>query len=429
MTDGDDSSEDEESGLGSGWEERQEMTPEEGYALVKIDKMKPPGEALMKLGEYKSLNEISMRPATEWADYVVYDSDGRAYTHDDLPDPVPIDRANELREEVSTAPKRVDVEAIGDLVQTDGPTVQQTALRALNDVVETRPEDVLDLLPVLTPRLESDDHTVRCETLYCLAELANQYPRQLTPVADDVIDFLDAEADEEVLMGTIPYIVAVAEVEPRAVVDTVPKLAALLQADIEFKGKVVDALLMIAKVYPESVLPVASELVSYIEPENSVNQVAALAAVGHIAKEYPNAAESALPTVIELLDAEAYRVRANAAGLLAELADQYPESVRSAVPRVIDLLDDEDEKVRYNATSILAHVAKAYPDDVEAATEPLIDALDEEFSYSRLNACWALGYLEAMQARDALESVRHSDQNEEVRDAAEQALQRIDQDE
>lgn len=425
MSNGDDSSEGEKSGLGSGWEERQEMTPDEGYVLVQIDKMKPPGEALMKLGEYKSLHEISMRPATEWVDYVVYDSEGQAYTHDDIPDPAPIDRAKELREEASTDPKRVDVEEIGDLVQTDGPTVQQTALRALNDVVETRPEDIIDLLPVLTPRLKSDDHTVRCETLYCLAELADQYPRQLTPVAYDVIDFLDAEASEEVLMGAIQYIVAVADAEPRAVVDTAPKLAAFLQADIELKGKVVDALSMIAKSYPEAVLPVAPELISSIEPENSANQVAALAAVGHIAKEYPNVAESALPTVTELLDAEAYRVRANAAGLLAELANQYPESVRSAVPRVTELLDDEDEKVRYNATSILAHVAKAYPDDVEPATEPLIYALDEEFTYSRLNACWALGYLKAEPAQDALESVRHSDQDEEVRDAAEQALRRI----
>jgi HEAT repeat protein len=118
-------------------------------------------------------------------------------------------------------------------------------------------------------------------------------------------------------------------------------------------------------------------------------------------------------------------LRANAAGLLADLSDEYPEKVRSSVPRAIELLDDDDEKVRYNATSILARVAKQYPEDVEPAIPSLIDTLDDDFEYSRGNACWALGYLEADVALDALKE-RQTDSSEEVRSAANQAIQLIE---
>lgn len=82
--------------------------------------------------------------------------------------------------------------------------------------------------------------------------------------------------------------------------------------------------------------------------------------------------------------------------------------------------------MRYNATSIFARVANQYPEDVEPAIPSLIDALDEDFEYARGNACWALGYLEAESALAALEELRESDSSEEVRYAAEQAVQMIE---
>lgn len=83
MTEEEDSAE-EKTGLKAGAEERRSMYPDEGYALVEIDMMRFPGEALTKLAEYDSLEEISMPEATDLIDYVVYDSEGRAYTHEDL---------------------------------------------------------------------------------------------------------------------------------------------------------------------------------------------------------------------------------------------------------------------------------------------------------------------------------------------------------
>lgn len=83
MSEGEDPTE-EKTDLEAGAEERRSMYPDEGYALVEIDMMRLPGDALTELAEYDSLEEISMPEATDLIDYVVYDSEGRAYTHEDL---------------------------------------------------------------------------------------------------------------------------------------------------------------------------------------------------------------------------------------------------------------------------------------------------------------------------------------------------------
>lgn len=92
-----------------------------------------------------------------------------------------------------------------------------------------------------------------------------------------------------------------------------------------------------------------------------------------------------------------------------------------------NFLDEDYEKNRYNATSILAHVAKEHPADVEPAVEPLIEILEtEEFAYARSNACWALGYVAAPAALEALEERLEDDPDEEVREAAAFAIHEVE---
>jgi hypothetical protein len=340
--------------------------------------------------------------------------------------PPTVERAKELRGAVSNTPKQVELGEVRALIEADDPNAQREALLAVDSLIEERPDDALELLPVLVSLLDHDDHLVHVATLFCLSSLAEEYPRQLTIVADRVVELVGPDVDGGVLEGALPYIAAVADVEPRTVIDAAPRLAALLQTDHPCEGQTILALTRIAKVYPDTVAPVADDLLQYVEIDGSNHRVNALAALGHIAKEYPNVAESAIPALLELLDAESYLLRANAAGLLAELADEYPAALRSAVPRIVDLLDDDDEKARYNATSILSRTAQAHPEAVSQATGPLIDALDEEFAYSRSNACWALGHLEAAEARDRLEDLHESDPDEEVRTAAGWALEQLD---
>lgn len=75
----------EDSGMSAGRREREAMYPDEGCVLVRIDYNSPPGDALERVGTYESLDEIGSIPAdTDWEGYVVYDSEGNAYSNEDL---------------------------------------------------------------------------------------------------------------------------------------------------------------------------------------------------------------------------------------------------------------------------------------------------------------------------------------------------------
>jgi HEAT repeat protein len=400
-------------GFDSAEEERQAHYPEKGYNLVEMDMMKPPGEVLTKLYHSLRLSEITIPPTTEPTDYVVYDKDGNAYG----------------RESVSESPDSDGSVNISELVETirtaDGKE-RRIAMARLAKTVEKDPECGLDAIPVLTSELRTFEVELQAETLHILSMVAEEYPEQATPAVNEVISLLDVRADSELNTDAIQIVAAIAEHKPDAVVDAVPTLATLLQADSPAEPTVLTALKRIADVYPDAVVPVTPDLITYIEQGSDSNRIGAIAVLGTLSKDYPDIAEETIPTATELLDAENYMLRANATGLLADLADEYPAEVRSTVPHVIELLDDDDEKVRYNATSILARVAEHYPENVEPAVPSLIDALDEDFEYSRGNACWALGYVGADSALDALEERKQTDSSEEVRTAAEQAIQMIE---
>jgi HEAT repeat protein len=244
---------------------------------------------------------------------------------------------------------------------------------------------------------------------------------------------LRSQLHQTVLETRIPEILnvdychgSIADLNPGAVVDAVPKLAALLQDGSPADATAITAIQRVAGAYSDAVSPITPQLIAYLDGSDETHRIGALAVLGTLSKDYPNVAEETIPTAIELLDADHYKLRANAAGLLADLAEEYPDQVKSVVPQAIELLEDPDEKARYNATSILARVAKADPDTVEPAINPLIDALDEDFAYTRSNACWALCYFKANDAVDRLREVEETDSNEEVRHAASVAVDEIE---
>ena len=392
--------------------EREAHYPEAGYNLVEIDMMSPPGEALTLLSHSLTLSAITIPPATDFEDYVVYDQHGRGYSHDDLHNPPD-----------GTDPDRVD-ELLETVQSSDGKD-QRLALHSLAKTADTDPEACLAAIPVLTTHLEAPDPGVKAEALSALSDIADEYPEQVTPASENVLRLLSPDSDSELLADAISIVAAIADHDPSAVVDAAPKLAALLQDGGPADATAITALQRIAAAYPDAVVPITPQLLTYIEDSDDAHRIGAIAVLGTLSKEYPHIAEETIPMAIELLDAEYYKLRANAAGLLADLADEFPTDVRPVVPKAIELLADDDEKARYNATSILARVAKSHPEDVEAAIEPLITALDDDFSWTRSNACWALGYLEAEQALQRLQELRQDDPEKEVRDAAEFAVHEI----
>ncbi len=392
--------------------ERKAHYPDKGYNLVKIDFMRPPGEALTLLNHSLTLSALTIRSATEFEDFVVYDQHGHGYSHDEVhgsPDATDPDRVAELL----------------DTIQTSNGKAQRLALLRLARAAETNPGTCLSAIPVLATQLGVSEPGVQAEALTALAHIANEHPEHVTPVAEDVISFLTPTTDWELLADAISIVAAIADHDPSAVVDAVPKLAALLQDGSPADATAITALQRIAASYPDAVAPITPQLLTYVEDGDDTQRIGALAVLGMLSKQYPHVAEDTIPTAIELLDATHYKLRANAAGLLADLASEYPTDIRSAVPQATDLLHDDDEKARYNATSILAHIAKTHPDAIEEATEPLVDALDDDFSWTRSNACWALGYIEAEHAVEQLEHLKQHDPEQEVQDAAAFAVHNI----
>lgn len=414
MGDGEHTADEEESWFDAGHREREAHYPDVGFALVEIDLMRAPGEALTTLSRTLYLSDLTVPPSSDLTDYVVYDADGHAYSRADLLDDPGGDDATQA-------------DALADALETGDRRERRLALCHLVELAGTAPGECLDLVPLLTTQLRAVPPDVQAMPLRVVATVGSEYPDQITPAIDAVIESLDPVRDPEVQADAIRVVDAVSEHDPRVVVDAAPRLAALLEDDPPVAGLLLAALTRIAGVDPDAVAPLVPTLLEFIEDDAEQRRIGALSIVGMIAKEYPNVAESSIPVLVELLDAEAYKVRGNAAGTLAELADQYPGELRSVVPRCIELLDEDYEKNRYNATSILARVAKEHPADVEPAVEPLIEVLEtEEFAYARSNACWTLGYVAAPAALEALEERLEDDPDEEVREAAAFAIHEIE---
>ena len=420
MSDSNDSKESEETAsadtddqsYASGAEERQAHYPDVGYNEIEINLGRPPGNALATLRHHLRLSAIRLLPATEFEDYVVYDRHGNGYGHKTL-------NKGESDGTDSGVAELVETTQSGDARD------RRVALLRLADLAEEKPEACLDVLPQLTTTLQTAEPAEQAEALHILSLLAEEFPEQVTPAADEVIKFLTVDRHADIQKDGISFVKAVAERNPGAVVDAVPRLAALLQDGPPAKGTAMNALTRIAKIHPDAVVPVVPQLVTYIEEGDDVHRVGGLAVLGMVSKEYPQVAEDIIPTARSLLDAEDDKVRTNATGLLADFADEYPDEIRPTVPRAVELLSDEEERVRYNATSILARVARKYPGEVEAGIPPLIDSLDDDNPYTRSNACWALGYMASESALERLEELIDTDPDEEVRNAAAFAVSEI----
>lgn len=84
MSGHDNSSDGEDTAFEAGREEREALYPDDGFVLAVINTMKPPGRTLEWAGRSLVLSDIAIPPSNEWADYVVYDADGHAYSRSTL---------------------------------------------------------------------------------------------------------------------------------------------------------------------------------------------------------------------------------------------------------------------------------------------------------------------------------------------------------
>jgi len=401
----DETGNDTESAFESARAEKEAIYPDVGFVLAKIDMMKPPGEALLQLDHGLLLSELTLPPATELTDYVIYDTDGHNYGHQTL-------------EEVEDRVESQEVPGLVADLRSESLRDRRLALFGLSQLAEVDSEACLDAVSVIREELHGSPVDIQVGALAVLQPLVETHPEQVSSVVPAVVSVLDSATESRVQRDAIQFLAAVAEHDASAVVDAVPVLTACLQDGCPAENLALTTLHRVAQEYPDSVVPAASELLDYVADSDDPQRVGALATLGAIAKEYPDVAASTIPHATALLDDDADEVRANATGLLADLADEYPDRLRDVVPRATELLTDPDEKARYNATSILARIAKSSPEAVEPAVDELVDALDDDLEHTRANACWALGYVSATPALARLEEHEQSDPSDEVRTAA-----------
>jgi HEAT repeat protein len=122
--------------------------------------------------------------------------------------------------------------------------------------------------------------------------------------------------------------------------------------------------------------------------------------------------ESCVPYLIRALSSPEVWVRAKAARSLAHLGD------RLAIEPLIAVLRDDSDTVRENAIKALVEMGST------EAIEPLvvIARSTEESTWVRSQAILALGHLRAREAMDLLRMLRDREEDEEVKEAAAEAL-------
>jgi len=228
-----------------------------------------------------------------------------------------------------------------------------------------------------------------------------------------------------------------AETDPESVLNEVPLIEPHLDdPSKEVRENLLVALGKVAQEYPEEVLPLVSRLERRIsdgieeQEQEKTNTAAAQFALGMVAKEYPNVAVENLPRFAELTEIENRYVSTNAMALLGDLADEYRDEVAEYLPRAIEELDAEDERMRCNALLVVTRIAKEYPERVEreVGIDRITEMLDENLERTREHSCWALMYLgeRSEEAVPEIEAVAEDDPSKRVREVAEVALDKIE---
>ena len=143
-----------------------------------------------------------------------------------------------------------------------------------------------------------------------------------------------------------------------------------------------------------------------------------------------------LDALLALADHDDELVRRVAAAGLSDVAEEYRSVHEEPVPRRPELVahaaelvaGSGNERVRYRAGFTLFEFAIERRAVVRDRIPLLRDALGDDYYLVRKEAAGVLGVLGADEAVDDLERLAESDPTEDVREAAERALGRIDDD-
>ena len=314
----------------------------------------------------------------------------------------------------------------------DDEVVTRRALAALSTLAAARPAEATAAIPVLRQLLArgdangDGDRITTWKALETIRLIAASDPGAVAPMVDDLVPYLDASPGRHAREAA-RALGDVAAGSPTDVSQAVPALAGLVEEDQTGQAYAAYALSQVSRENPAAIEPVAPVLgQAVVDDSRSVNtRLSAAAAFGRTVGERPAIGVEFVEDLVALFGADDHRLRNNAVGIVGDVARTHTDVVEPYVADLAPLLAADDDFTRVNASGAISRVAEDFPDSVSHLSGRFATLLDDEESLVRLNACWALGYLEADGAVEALADVAHEDDDQAVRNRAAWAHARI----
>ncbi|MCL9816254.1 HEAT repeat domain-containing protein [Natronocalculus amylovorans] len=334
------------------------------------------------------------------------------------------DRVARVRSLARAAPRVVDRNELHALLSSTDSAVRYGAVRALESIVSEEPMIGLSVLSEVRS-LFTDEQPTRIFAVKSIAHIAECYPDAVAHLADEVQEQLGSGSELLDAAGT-RYLMFIADTNPHAALSALPKLESVISDTPTRVGRQALATIgRIARSYPDAVRPIVPTLCDSLTTEDTRYRISGTTALGRVTSVYPAAATPIVPLVLDLLDVEEAELRGNAVGILGDIAQEYPTDVAPYTAEVAPLLTDTDSGVRSNATGTLARVAEIKPTRITPYVPRFTTLLDDEWTPCRVHACWALGYCQAIESRDALQAVQQNDPRSVVRKRAGWALAQL----
>lgn len=180
------------------------------------------------------------------------------------------------------------------------------------------PPAVFDLVPHLAIAAELEDRPTRRAVLYILSRLASEYPEEVLPLLDVLVDGI-ANDDENCQQNA---------------------LSAL--------GRIVQS-------YPDAAEPIADEVAQLFDSNDPRVRGNAVGLFGDLSVEHQAIAMRYGPELLGLLEDEAANVRRHASIALLRAGEADPDVFRSHAGILEDALADDVTEVRRNVCSIVGN--------------------------------------------------------------------------
>jgi hypothetical protein len=344
----------------------------------------------------------------------------------------PVFRFRPLGADESTTVRLPDIHELQPLTPEDLPTpVREQALASVTAVLRDDGDRIPDNdIELVVGWLHSDD----IDADVALSFLGTALDSRSDSVPDTVLDEIETIltdrpslfTDEATASPAAKCAGLIAEIDPARIIDIVPVLATTVESGtVETHKWIVYALSSVADEYPEELMPALGTLVDTIESEEETVRTNALSTIGQIADSYPDAAAPLTSQLADLLETDDEKCRANAVGLLADIATTHPESVVEYAPEIANCLNAADDQSRLNASIALLRAGEADPWAIRNEASQLETALADSQAGVRAIACTLIANAGATDTIDRLEAVAATDPDDDVRERANRAINRL----